>query len=103
MKTWSQLREVLEEVTGLTNRIYYQPPENLKINYPCVVFENSNALTEYADNKPYVATKRYAVTLMSTTADNDQYKDPILMLPMCTFDREFKSDGIVHSVFNIYF
>lgn len=102
MKTWSQLHEVLAEIMN-PNKVYYQPPENLKISYPCIVFENSNALTQYADNKPYNATKRYTVTLMCKTADNDLYKDQLLMLPMCTFDREFKTDGIVHTVFNIYY
>jgi len=102
MKTWSQLREVLAEIMDPYD-VYYQPPENLKMSYPCIVFENSNALTQFADNKPYVATKRYSVTLMCKTANNDQYKDKLLMLPMCTFDREFKTNGIVHSVFNIYY
>lgn len=102
MKTWSQLYDVLEEIMR-PYKVYYQPPENLKISYPCIVFENSNALTQYADNKPYTATKRYSVTLMSKTADNDLYKDKLLMLPMCTFDREFKTDGVVNTVFNMYF
>ena len=103
MRTWSQLQEVLQEIMGPNNRVYYQPPENIKLTYPCIVYERSNALTTYADNNPYRKTKRYAVTLMSRTADNDQYVDKLLDLPMCTFDREFKTDGIVHSVFNIYF
>lgn len=103
MKTWSQLQEVLQEIMGPNHKVYYQPPENLKLSYPCIVYENSNALSTFADNKPYVKTKRYAVTLMCKTADNDYYKDQLLDLPMCTFDREFKNDGIVHSVFNLYF
>jgi hypothetical protein len=103
MRTWSQLQEILQEIMGPNNKVYFQPPENLKLSYPCIVYERSNALTSYADNNPYRKTKRYAVTLMSKTADNDQYLDKLLDLPMCTFDREFKNDGIVHSVFNIYF
>ena len=102
MKTWSELQVVLQEIMG-TNRVYYQPPENLKITYPCIVFERSTALQSFADNGPYRTTKRYTITLMTKTADNDEYLDQLLNLPMCTFDREFKLDGIVHDVFNIYF
>lgn len=102
MKTWSQLQVVLQEIMG-NNKVYYQPPENLKITYPCIVFERTNALQSFADNNPYRITKRYTITLMTKTADNDQYLDQLLNLPMCTFDREFKNDGIVHDVFNIYF
>ena len=103
MRTWSQLQQNLQQIMGTNSQVYFQPPENLKLSYPCIVYERSNALTSYADNNPYRKTKRYAVTLMSKTADNDQYLDKLLDLPMCTFDREFKNDGIVHSVFNLYF
>lgn len=103
MKTWSQLQEILQEIMGPNHKVYYQPPENLKLSYPCIVFERLNALIDYADNKPYLKTKRYTVTLITKTADNDEYVDQLLDLPMCTFDREFKNDNLVHNVFNIYF
>lgn len=103
MRVWSELQEILQEIMGPNNKVYYQPPENLKLTYPCIVYERTNALTTYADNKPYHITKRYTVTLITKSADNDQYLDKLLELPMCTFDREFKTDGLVHDVFNIYF
>lgn len=102
MKTWSDLHSVLQEIMG-DNKVYYQPPENLKLIYPCIVFERTNALQMFADNNPYRTVKRYTVTLMTKTADNDEFLDQLLMLPMCTLDREFKNDSIVHDVFNIYF
>ena len=103
MKTWSQLQEILQEIMGVNNKVYYQPPENLQIKYPCIVFDLSNALSDYADNFPYMKTKRYTVTLITRTADNDEFVDKLLDLPMCTFDRRFINDNLVHDVFNIYF
>lgn len=103
MKPWSELQEVLQEIIGVNNKVYFQPPENLKLLYPCILFERTNAYSVYADNGPYHTTKRYTVTLITKTADNDQYVDKLLELPMCSFDREFKTDGLVHDVFNLYF
>ena len=103
MKTWSQLQEILQEIIGINNKVYDQPPENLQIKYPCIVFDLSNALSDYADNVPYMKTKRYTVTLITRTADNDEFVDQLLDLPMCTFDRRFINDNLVHDVFNIYF
>ena len=102
MKSWSDLQVVLQGIMG-DYKVYYQPPENLKLSYPCIIFERTNALINYADNNPYIKTKRYTVTLITKSADNDEYLDLLLDLPMCTFDREFKNDGLVHDVFNIYF
>ena len=103
MRTWSQLQEILQEIMGPNHKVYFQPPENLKLSYPCIVFGRNDAYVHHADNNPYMMSKRYSVTLMTKSADNDVYLDKILELPMCSFEREFKSDGIVHELFNIYF
>lgn len=103
MKTWKDLREVLVDIMDGGGEVYFQPPTNVRMTYPCIVFERSDAYTIRADNNPYVITKRYAVTLITKTADNDLYLDKLLNLPMCTFDRQFIVDNLVHAVFNIYY
>lgn len=103
MKTWSELQEILQNILGENGKVYFQPPENSKIKYPCITFERTNALTSYADNEPYAITKRYTITLITKTSDNDEYLDQLLKLPMCTYDRQFVNDNLVHDVFSIYF
>ena len=103
MKTWSEFQETLQELMGPDIKVYCQPPENLKMKYPCVVFERTNALTMYADNNPYQVTKRYTVTLISKTSDNEEALDKLLTFPMSTYDRQFTNDNLVHDVFSIYF
>lgn len=103
MKTWSELVEMLQTLMGSNVKVYYQPPENVKLKYPCMVVELSNALIQYADNNPYLKGKRYSITLMCLDADNDEQVDKLLGLPMCTFDRRFINDRIVHDVFTIYY
>ncbi len=103
MKTWSDLQQVLQEIMGDDGKAYFQPPENLKLKYPCIVFDRSGARIARADNVSYRITKSYTVTLITKSADNDKYLDKLLELPMCTFDREFITDGLVHEVFSVYF
>ena len=103
MRSWSDLQATLQELMGEGIKVYFQPPENLKLNYPCVVFDRTNALTDYADNKPYQITKRYTVTLISKTADNEEPLDKLLQFPMSTYDRQFITDNLVHDVFSIYY
>ena len=75
MRTWSDLQEILQAIMGPNNRVYFQPPESTRMTYPCIRYERSNALSNYADNTPYQKTKRYTVTLITKTADNDQNLD----------------------------
>jgi len=103
MRSWSEFHQALQELMGSEVKVYFEAPENLKIKYPCVMISRSNALTDYADNKPYHITKRYTVTLMSRTSDNEEYLDKLLEFPMSTYDRQFINDNIVHDVFSIYY
>ena len=103
MRTWSDLQAILQEIMGDDGKAYFQPPENLKLYYPCIVFDRSGARITRADNISYRTTKSYTITLITKSADNDKYLDKLLELPMLTFDREFITDGLVHEVFNIYF
>jgi len=103
MRSWSDLQEALQGMVGEKVKVYFQPPENLKLSYPCIVFDRTTALINYADNNPYQITKRYTVTLISKTADNEELLDKLLNFPMATYDRQFINDNLVHDVFSVYF
>ena len=103
MRSWSELHAALQELMGESVKVYFQPPENFKLSYPCVVFDRTNALMNYADNKPYQVTKRYTVTLISKTADDEELLDKLLKFPMATYDRQFITDNLVHDVFSVYY
>lgn len=87
---------------AVTNNVYFQPPETLKMSYPCIVYARDYAETEFADNDPYSITKRYQVTAISQNPD-DTMADEIAKLRMCIFKRFFVSDGLNHDVYDIFF
>lgn len=86
----------------LTPNVYFQPPENVKIEYPCIVYERDFADTKFADNRPYLHTKRYAVTVIDTNPDST-IPDQVAELPMCVFNRFFTAGNLNHDVFSLYF
>jgi hypothetical protein len=96
-----RLQSLLEELLGSTN-VYFQPPPNLQMQYPCIVYKRDDARTTFADNAPYRYTKRYQVTVMDQDPDSP-IPDKIAALPMCTFDRHFVADDLNHDVFNLFF
>ena len=38
---------------GEEPHLYYQPPENVKLVYPCVIYQLASFTSRYADNLPY--------------------------------------------------
>lgn len=95
------LQAILENTIGSKN-VYFQPPENLKLKYPCVVYAVDGAVIDYANNLPYIFTKRYQLTLIELDPDSG-LADRLGRLPMCSFDRPYRASNLYHSVFTIYF
>jgi len=82
--------------------VYFQPPTNLKLLYPCIVYERDSAISAFANNRPYRYTKRYAVTVIDRDPDS-ALPNQLAALPLCTFTRFFTADDLNHDVYNIFF
>lgn len=96
-----QLHLLLKETSGL-QFLYFQPSENIKIQYPCIVYQRESVDTTFADNKPYLRKKRYRITVIDRDPDSD-IPDKIGQLPGCLHDRFYVADNLNHDVFTIHF
>lgn len=96
-----ELQTLLENLIG-TRNVYFQPPANVMMTYPCIVYRRDFAESEFADNSPYRYTKRYQVTVIDRDPDS-VIPDKVAVLPMCSFNRFFTADNLNHDVFNIFF
>ena len=94
-----QLQSLLESMTA---HVYFQPPENTKIQYPCIIYHRDFADTEHADNGPYRHTFRYMLTIIDQNPDSDLPRK-VAMLPMCLYNRFFIADNLNHDVYTLYF
>lgn len=82
--------------------VYFQPPSNIQMKYPCIVYELDNIDIRYADNLPYKHKNRYTITVIDKNPDS---KIPwvIQQLPMVSFRQRFANDNLYHTVFQLYF
>lgn len=95
-----ELQAMLEATLGSEN-VYFQPPPNLIMNYPCITYERDNASAKRADNKTYTWIQRYQVTYIDYEPDNDVIKK-LAEYPLSEFNRHFATSGLNHDVFVIY-
>lgn len=100
MRTYRDLLHLLQKAVD-HNRVYFQPPENLKIGYPAVIFHLSKVKLDHADDVPYKGAREYSVTLI-TKEPEPEVLDEILKIPYATLDTTYIADGMNHFVFTIY-
>lgn len=97
-----EFQQMLTEVLGNRWKVYSQPPESIKLSYPCAIIHLNDANTIYADNRPYRSKLRFQVTLIHKEIDIPEFFK-VLEIPMSTFDRQFRTDNLYHDVFEIYY
>jgi hypothetical protein len=95
----SDLHDIL---LALTDYVYFQPPNGLKMTYPCIVYQRDTANTLYADNVPHRNDIRYMVTVIDRDPDS-AIPGQVAALPYSTFNRFYTADNLNHDVYNLYF
>lgn len=92
----------LENLLGAGVMVKFQPPPGYKLSYPCCIYEQSNGDTKFGDNRPYIFTKKYSLTIIDRNPDTDLVELVAMHFPMCRMDRTFIADGLNHYVFTLY-
>lgn len=96
-----ELHELLVEILGSRN-VYFQPPPNVVMQYPAIVYSLDDIWSRHADNSGYMHRDRYSVTLIDRNPDNGT-KHKLAHLGLCSFSRAFQADGLNHYAFDLYF
>lgn len=94
------LQKTLESVLGSRN-VYFQPPESVKLSYPCIIYTEQRGRTFRADNKLYNYRKAYSVIFIDKNPDS-VIPDKIRQLPLCDTGSPYKADNLNHWAFTIY-
>jgi len=92
------LQTLLESIT---DNVYFQPPTDEKMEYPCIRYELDTEITKYADNVPYNIHERYKVTIIDRNPDS-AIPGKVRSLPMSSFDRFYRAAGLNHFVYNLF-
>ena len=95
------LHDILKEAAG-SDHVYFQPPADVQMVYPCIVYQRDPARTRHADNNPYSQNQRYQVTVIDRNPDSVILAE-VAALPSCTQSRNFVANNLNHDVFTLYY
>ena len=96
-----ELHEELCELLGSRN-VYFQPPESLKMQYPCIRYSISDMPKLNANDKVYLKTcTTYAVTVIDADPDSDISTRILSHFSMVRFDRTYTSNNLNHHILTL--
>lgn len=91
-----------DALKAIVPNVYYNPPETVKMKYPCIIYSLDDDSVRYASDSRYSSMNRYKVTLIGAPVDSS-YRDILLSMQYCTFDREYIVNNLYHDIFTIFY
>ena len=99
-KSRVEFQSILEKITS---NVYYQPPKNVRMEYPCIVYNLSDIDTISANNSHYSLNNGYMVTVIDRNHDSMIATQLIESFPMSNLQSTFIQDNLHHWVIQIYY
>lgn len=95
--------ELHEKLKAICENVYFQPPNKAQIKYPCIIYDEDVGRAERADNRLYLNTDSYMVTVID--------KDPDSVIPgklmnefsMIRKNRPYRADNLNHYPHTLYY
>ena len=85
-----------------SNYVYFQPPESIKLNYPCIVYERYDIVNTFADDGVYLDPRQYRITVIDKNPDSE-IVNKMAKFRNSRFIKHMVSDNLNHDIFNIYY
>lgn len=101
MRTWENLQSDLEKLFECRH-VYYNPPDNLTMEYPAIRYSLSDIDSKYANNKLYAGFKCYDIVVIDKESDNPVI-EKLLNLPYSSFERHYISDNLNHDIIRLFY
>lgn len=83
--------------------VYFHPPTNVKLVYPCIIYDWVGGIKEAADNIGYKYTRQWSVLHITKSPIDDTPMQMLQTIAMSEFNRTYSVNGLIHTVINIYY
>lgn len=97
-----ELQSELEELLGSKN-VYFNPPETLKMKYPCIRYSLENPYTRHANNNVYMLVHKYEGVIIDRNPDSIIAESMLNAFQMCSLGSPYPADNLNHFPFTLYY
>ena len=96
-----EVQNMLEALFTSQPHVYFQPPENFVLKYPCIVYSLNDIPTRYANNSKYLDWREYQLTVIDRDPDST-LREKVVNLNQTKYIRHYVKDGLNHFIFSLF-
>lgn len=91
-----------QQLFVFANNLYFQPPSNVLMKYPCIVYEKATPDKKNANNRTYVSSDEYQITVIERDPDSNTADDIVAAIPYSAIANRFVTDNLYHTIIKLY-
>lgn len=97
-----KLHEFLEKIPTV-KKAYFQPPESVKMVYPCIRYYKVRPRADRADDMVYRFTQCYELIVIDPNPDSQISRYIVEHLPMAEINPTYTSNNLYHTPITLYY
>lgn len=95
--------ELHSELLTLCPNVYFQPPSNVIMKYPCIVYTKSDKQRLYGSDVIHFSKQVYKVSVIDRNPDSDTADVMEKKFQYCSIDQYFTVDNLNHTVLTLHY
>lgn len=101
----TQRLKLHEELCSLLGNkcCYFNPPDNIQLKYPCIVYRRLRPDVKKADNKRYTTKDHYRLTVISRDPDYELPDTISDTFPYATIENQANVNNLSHTYIDLYY
>lgn len=92
-----------DELLPLCPNVYFQPPSNITMKYPCIVYNKSDKMRLYASDAVHYSKQEYKVTVIDVNPDSEIADQIEAKFQYCVIDRYYTADNLNHTALTLFY
>lgn len=97
-----ELHSLLKQIPTVKNA-YFQPPESIKLQYPCIIYSKLPPAIKRADNIIYNNMECYRIVVIDPDPDSEIADYILYNFKMSRIATHYVSDNLNHTIITLYF
>lgn len=95
--------ELHDKLLEILPNVYFQPPSNIILKYPCIVYNKTPKYKRFANGGVYFSKQGYQLTVIENNPDSEVADVIESRFPHCAINQYFTKDNLNHTTLNLYY
>lgn len=95
--------ELHDELLKFLPNVYFQPPSNITMVYPCIVYNKTGKTKEFSNNSLYLSVQGYQIMLIESNPDSTIANEIEKHFQSCVISQYYTVDNLNHTTLILFY